>query len=103
MCTPLACPDYYGASAPPRAFSGRCAYPATADGARTAGPARDGSRVHQESIDQGGTQLCPGSIATATPQAFTVTSPLARLASYGVSYPGRGAAVHCTPARIRQI
>jgi len=90
MCTPLACPDYYGASAPPRAFSGRCAYPATADGARTAGPARDGSRVHQESIDQGGTQLCPGSIATATPQAFTVTSPLARLASYGVSHPRRG-------------
>ena len=29
MCTPLACPDYYGASAPPRAFSGRCAYPAS--------------------------------------------------------------------------
>jgi len=61
-----------------------------ADGAHTAGPARDGSRVHQESIGQPGTQLCPGSIATVTPQAFTVTSPLARLASYAVSHPRRG-------------
>ena len=46
MCTPPAGPDYYGAFAPSRAPGGRCAYPAIADGARAAGPARDGSRVH---------------------------------------------------------
>ena len=35
---------------------------------------RDGSRVHCESIDEGGAQLYPGSIATPTPQTFTVAS-----------------------------
>jgi hypothetical protein len=63
---------------------------------------RDGSRVHCESIDQLGIQLCPGSIATVTPQAFTVASPPARQASYGVGHPHR-MAVHCTPAHIHQI
>ena len=36
--------------------------------------AGDGSHVHRESLGQGGAQLCPCSIATATPQAFTVAS-----------------------------
>jgi hypothetical protein len=63
---------------------------------------RDGSRVHCESIDQLGIQLCPGSIATVTPQAFTVASPPARQAGYGVGHPRR-MAVHCTPAHIHQI
>jgi hypothetical protein len=39
---------------------------------------RNGSRVHCESIDQLGIQLCPGSIAMVTPQAFTMASPPAR-------------------------
>jgi hypothetical protein len=46
MCAPLACPDYYGASAPSRAFGRRRAYPSRPDGSRAAGPTRDGSRVH---------------------------------------------------------
>jgi hypothetical protein len=44
--------------------------------------------------------LCPGSIATATPQAFTMASPPERLAGYGVSHPpGRedGRALHPGP------
>jgi hypothetical protein len=63
---------------------------------------RDGSRVHCESIDQLGIQLCPGSIATITPQAFTVASPPARQAGFGVGHPHR-MTVHCTPAHIHQI
>ena len=37
MCTPLACPDYYGASAPSRAFGRRRAYPTVPGGSRAAG------------------------------------------------------------------
>jgi len=102
MCTPLACPDYYGASAPSRAFGRRRAYPSRPDGSRAAGPTRDGSRVHCESIDQLGIQLCPGSIATATPQAFTVASPPTRQAGFGVGHLHQ-IAVHCNPAPIHQI
>jgi hypothetical protein len=87
MCTPLACPDYYGASAPSRTFDRRRVYPASPDGSRAAGTAGDGSRVHCESIDQLGTQLCPGSIAMVTPQAFTMASPPARQAGFGVDHP----------------
>jgi hypothetical protein len=102
MCVPLTRPDYYGASAPSRAFNGRRIYPTGPGGSRAAGTMRDGSRVHCESIDQLGIQLCPGSIATITPQAFTVTSPPARQAGYGVSHP-YPMAVRCNPAHIHQI
>jgi hypothetical protein len=102
MCTPLACPDYYGASAPSRAFNRRRVYPSVPGGSQAAGTVRDGSRVHCESIDQLGIQLYPGSIATVTPQALTVASPPARQASFGVGHPYR-MAVHCTPAHIHQI
>jgi hypothetical protein len=49
----------------------------------------DGSHVHQESIDQGGAQLYPGSIATATPQTFTVASSPAQLTGFGVDLTSR--------------
>src|SRR6266545_1286906 len=41
---------------------------------RGIGQDRDGSRVHCDSLDEGGVQLCPCGIATATPQHFTVAS-----------------------------
>ena len=63
---------------------------------------RNGSRVHEQPIDQLGTQLCPGSIATVTPQTFTMTSPPTRLAGFGVDPPQR-IVVHCTPTHIHQI
>jgi hypothetical protein len=78
MCGPLARSDYYGASAPSRAFNRRRVYPTTPNGFPGVGAMRDGSRVHCKPIDQLGTQLCPDSIATTTPQAFTVASPPAR-------------------------
>jgi hypothetical protein len=53
-------------------------------------------------IDQLGIQLCPGSIATATPQAFTVASPPTRQVGFGVGHLHQ-IAVHCNPAPIHQI
>ena len=55
-----------------------------------------------ESIDQLGTQLCPGSIATTTPQSFIVAFSPTRQAGYEVDRP-KEAAVRCIPAHIRQI
>ena len=64
----------------------------------------DGSHVHLQSIGQGGAQLYPGSIATATPQTFTVASPpvvTSRLRSSPPTHSGAGHALQ--PAHIRQI
>ncbi|MFD7284231.1 hypothetical protein ACFV80_46535, partial [Streptomyces sp. NPDC059862] len=58
MHGPLARSDYYGASAPSRTFDRRRIYPMNPDGFRAEGAMRDGSRVHGESIDQSGIQLC---------------------------------------------
>ena len=64
----------------------------------------DGSHVHQKSIDEGGAHLYPDSIATATPQAFTVASPpdhRNRLRSWPARH--NEPTTHCTPAHIRQV
>jgi hypothetical protein len=53
-------------------------------------------------MDRVGAQLCSGSIVTAAPQAFTVTSPPARLAGFGVEIT-KDVVVHCIPANIHQI
>jgi len=65
----------------------------------------DGSHVHDSSIGQGGAQLYSGSIATPTPQAFSVASPPAFKPGYGVDDPAsrRVAVMHCIPAHIHQI
>jgi len=58
-----------------------------------------------ESIDQLGTQLCPGSIATTTPQTFIVAFSPTRQAGYevGRSRTAQETVVRCIPAHIRQI
>jgi hypothetical protein len=58
-----------------------------------------------ESIDQLGTQLCPGSIATTTPQTFIVAFSPTRQAGYevGRSRTAKKTVVRCIPAHIRQI
>ena len=56
----------------------------------------------RSSIGQGGAQLYSGSIATATPQAFTVASPPLELNGFGVKLHPLGF-VHCTPAHIHQV
>ena len=102
MRGPLVHSDYYGASAPSRTFDRRRIYPMKPGGFRVWGTTRDGSRVHGQSIDQSGAQLCPGSIATVTPQAFTVASPPTRQVGYRVS-PLNERTVRDNPAHIHQI
>src|SRR5690349_4938530 len=97
MRVPLTRSDYYGASAPVRTFNRRRVYPTDPSGSQAAGAMRNGSRVHEQPIDQLGPQLCPGSIATATPQTFTLASPPTRLAGFGVDHPPDGRALHPDP------
>jgi hypothetical protein len=67
--------EYYRGSAPSRAGqpTAGSAHP-RALAAPENGQDRDGSRVHCDSLSEGGAQLCPCGIATATPQHFTVAS-----------------------------
>ena len=60
-----------------------------------------GSHVHQVIGRSGGTQLYSGSVATATPQAFT-RPPHRWRRRLRSRHPIRGA-VHCTPAHIHQV
>jgi hypothetical protein len=98
MWTAFPSSDYYEASAPSRIFNERRIYPANLYGTQVVGVMRDGSHVHCEPIDQLGIQLCPGSLATATPQFFTVASPPASQTGYGVDLPETGCrALHPDP------
>jgi hypothetical protein len=68
---------------------------AAPDGRATAG----GSHVHAASIDQVGGQLSPDSIATPTPQPFSVASPPTDSLGFGVDRrsPPAGHALHPGP------
>ena len=66
--------DYYEASAPSAATAGNEPAHRRA-GARQTGRPRMVPTFTTQSIGQGGAQLYSGSIATTTPQAFTVASP----------------------------
>ena len=63
-------------AAPPRPgpVGGRRAQPAPPRRVRSGRQDRDGSRVHCDSLDEGGARLGPCGIATATPQHFTMAS-----------------------------
>ena len=75
MCRAFPGSEYYGGSAPSRPDRSTVdpARPTALD-AWQQGEDRDGSRVHCDSLDEGGARLCPCGIATATPQHFTVAS-----------------------------
>jgi hypothetical protein len=68
--------EYYGGSAPAPSRTGRRpTRPARRPHRmRGGGQDRDGSRVHCDSLDEGGARLGPCGIATVTPQRFTVAS-----------------------------
>lgn len=63
---------------------------------RTNGPAQVVPTFTRSSIGQGGTQLYSGSIATATPQPFTVASSPLEKDGFGVDTPP---GVTCTADR----
>ena len=100
MCTPLACSDYYGASAPPTAISRQrtCPPPDRLPGGRaTAGrfPRSPRNRSMREAPS-----LYPGSIATPTPQTFDrglPTGPTSRLRSRPAPHERTGHALHTGP------
>ena len=66
--------DYYGPSAPPPGHQQTACLPAAGLAGRQGGGPGGGSHVHHQPVDGGGAQLFPCSLATATPQAFTVAS-----------------------------
>jgi hypothetical protein len=73
--------EYYGGSAPSLAAqptAGPARPPCWKHGD---GQARDGSRVHCDSLTEGGARLCPSGLAASTPQAFPAASrsPVSRL------------------------
>ena len=66
--------DYYGPSAPPPDHQQTACLPAAGLADRQEGGSSDGSHVHHQPVDGIGAQLFPCSLATATPQAFTVAT-----------------------------
>jgi hypothetical protein len=103
MWTAFPSPDYYGGSAPCRTHRVTTTLPADVLAARREGQTRQGSHVHCVSIGGVGAQLCSGSIATSTPQAFLVASRADVNSRPGSRLPVRGFGVHCSPAQICQI
>lgn len=99
--------DYYGASAPPEGHRSAPDLPRPPDW--LPGPGRETSQVvptfTMRSIGQAGARLYPDSIATTTPQTFTVASPPMELNGFGVEDHDLTAAtlVRCRPAHIHQI
>src|SRR5579875_1130112 len=94
----LPAPDYYGGSAPPAPFGGRCAYPQTAGRVPAPGePAAGGSHVHCDPLSGLGARLCPGGLATPTPQSFSVASRTANVRASRKFPPQRQAAGRTAP------
>src|SRR5215213_9135748 len=92
--------DYYGGSAPCRARRATVALPAGPRAADRVGQARQGSHVHCVTVGGGGAQLCSGSIATSTPQAFLAASRTGVNHRPGSRLPVREFGVHCVAAEI---
>ena len=90
-----------GAPPHPGAISRRRTCPPTALAGRRGGRPRDGSHVHHAPVDGGGAQLCPCSLATATPQAFAVAPPA--FGSRPESPTRAQVGVRCCPAHIHQV
>ena len=103
MWTAFPSSDYYGGSAPCRAHQATVALPAGPQAAGREGRTRQGSHVHCVTVGGVGAQLCSGSIATSTPQAFLVASQTGVNHRPGSHLTVRWFGVHCIPAHIRQI
>src|SRR6266508_1527028 len=95
--------DYYGGSATPGCRQPTAGLPAAVLAARREGRHPGASHVHDVPVGGGGAQLFPGSLATPTPQPFSVASPPAQLAGVEVALPSARACAHCCPAHIHQV
>ncbi len=85
--------DYYRASVPPRRHQLTTSLPAAGLAGRRGGRRRGGSHVHHRSVGGVGVQLFPCSLATVTPQAFTVASR--RSVRNAKESPDTSSGVHC--------
>jgi len=104
MYTPLACPEYYGASVPPAADSRQRTCPPPGPGARTGRATTDGSHVPCVPIGQLGTQLYSRSIANGYAADLHRGLPTGYLKPASELTPTTSMAVtHCTPSHIHQI
>jgi hypothetical protein len=95
--------DYYGGSVPTQGPQPTAGLPATGPAGRWSGQPWAGSHVPHAPVDGGGAQLFPGSLATPTPQSFSVASSPTRFASVGVALRPFRACVRCCPAHIHQV
>jgi hypothetical protein len=95
--------DYYTASAPPNSHQLKRALPAAVLDGQTTGDCQTVPTFTKQSISQLGAQLYSGSIATATPQTFTMASPPLELHGFGVDQPIKpdGHALHTDPISTR--
>jgi hypothetical protein len=59
--------------------------------------------VHRKPLDRMSVQLCPGSIAASTPQAFLAASWATQLLAVGVASRIITGGVRCWPAQIHQV
>jgi hypothetical protein len=94
--------DYYGGSVPPQGHQPTADLPATGLAGRRGGQPQGSSHVHHAPVDGGGAQLFPGSLATATPQTFTVASRPTNLCRPSESTI-HWTVVRCCPAHIHQV
>ena len=103
MCTPLACSDYYGASAPPAALGRRRTCPAHRTGCPVTRAATGGSHVPCMPIGQDGRPTVPRQPRRAYAADLQHGLPTHRLSGFRSRPPRFRTAAHCSPARIRQV
>jgi hypothetical protein len=105
MYAPFARPDYYETSAPPDGHQPATDLPAAGPAARRVGRPQVVPTFTTESIKELGARLYPGSLAMATPQAFTMASPPDLKTGFGVDRTpppgGRGHALRARPVSVR--
>ena len=87
MCGAFLRSDYYGSSAPPLGPGSATDPPTTGLAVRREGDRGTVPTFTASPFVQGGAQLYPGSLATVTPQAFTVASCPATTTRLGVDRP----------------
>ena len=104
MYTAFPCSDYYDPSAPSWPRGPATGFPVVHAGSVHARDSQDGSHVRSCPFNEGGVQLYPSGIATATPQTFAVASTIQLANRPSSSRDDNIIAVRAAdPARVRQV